>query len=527
MSGRTRGSKSLVVFNGASSLITQIIRITVLVWVNQYLIRRISPDEYALFPLVSSLLVFAECIKNIFTGGLGRYIVEADARGDDREVGRVVSSMFPFLVGVALLLASIGGLVIWRIDSLLELKSAQVGDARLMLGLLVLMLVMDFVIGPFTAGLYVRQRFVVQNMVDLGQEALRLIILLALLFGVSTRVLWLVAASTAAGLVRMCVLWGMTRRILPSVRLHRHLFSLETARKLMGFGAWTSVQGIVNLMSSTVPFLLLNRFGSAVDLACLHLGRLPEVQLRNLISVGLAPMVPALTSLYAREGSGALERLYFRGNRYILWMALAIIAPSVVFAGPIIDAYAGDKYKDAAVVMAVFLGRFPLIFCNAMFYHVAHASARIGAYYITEVVIQIGTLAALYVAIVNQGMGAIGAAVAISVAGTGLQILLTWPLGLRLVNRGWMEFMSKTLVPGLLPFAVAAGFCLGFRSLFELDSWLMIGAGFLCSTLIYAQVIWMFGLDSEDRMQLDRVLLRVRSLIGKARSQDVFRDDKV
>ena len=53
----------------------------------------------------------------------------------------------------------------------------------------------------------------------------------------------------------------------------------------------------------------------------------------------------------------SLGRLYFRGNRYILWMSLSLVAPLVVYSRSIIDAYVGDTYADAAVVMAILLGR--------------------------------------------------------------------------------------------------------------------------------------------------------------------------
>src|SRR5687767_4471689 len=91
-------SVRLYLTNASSSVITRLLQITVFVWVNFHLLRRITPEEYSLFPIVTSLIFFADVFKNIITGGLGRFIVEADSRGDQSGVTRIVSSIFPIVV---------------------------------------------------------------------------------------------------------------------------------------------------------------------------------------------------------------------------------------------------------------------------------------------------------------------------------------------------------------------------------------------------------------------------------------------
>ncbi len=50
MSARVEISKRLVLINSACTVATQFLSITVLVWLHQYLLLRISPSEYALYP---------------------------------------------------------------------------------------------------------------------------------------------------------------------------------------------------------------------------------------------------------------------------------------------------------------------------------------------------------------------------------------------------------------------------------------------------------------------------------------------
>src|SRR2546426_12080577 len=103
MSAAPENSARLYLTNAASSVTTRLLQLTVLVWVNQHLLKRIEPEENSLFPVMISLMYFADIFKNIITGGLGRYIVQADSRGDQSGGTRVVSSIFPGVLAAGFL----------------------------------------------------------------------------------------------------------------------------------------------------------------------------------------------------------------------------------------------------------------------------------------------------------------------------------------------------------------------------------------------------------------------------------------
>ena len=66
--------KKLALVNSASSLATYGIQISVLVWVHQYLIRRMSPEEYSLMPVLNSLLLIFPLFSTILTSGISHYV---------------------------------------------------------------------------------------------------------------------------------------------------------------------------------------------------------------------------------------------------------------------------------------------------------------------------------------------------------------------------------------------------------------------------------------------------------------------
>ena len=72
-------SKKTVLVNSSSFAITRAINILVLVWLYQHLLKRISPSEYSIYPVLMSLMAFAPLMTGVLTSGIGRYVVEAYA----------------------------------------------------------------------------------------------------------------------------------------------------------------------------------------------------------------------------------------------------------------------------------------------------------------------------------------------------------------------------------------------------------------------------------------------------------------
>ena len=94
-------SQRLVAINAASSLIKRLVSATVLFWMYQYLLTHISPEEFAIYPVLVALMSFAPLFFSMFTGGVSRHIVEAYALGESRRVAEIISSIVPLIAAAS------------------------------------------------------------------------------------------------------------------------------------------------------------------------------------------------------------------------------------------------------------------------------------------------------------------------------------------------------------------------------------------------------------------------------------------
>ena len=340
-------SKRVALINSTSGVCTRLLRATVLIWMYHYLLRRISQDEFASYALVTALMVFAPLFSTFFTSGISRYVVEACARGDERRATQVVSSIFPVLLFWGLLFIAAGWVFAWHINSFLTVLPKHLADVRLMMVLLVTDFAVQMVMTPFAVGFHVHQRYLLQNLIEIGLETFRMTLLFALLVGLGANVIWVVVASVVSNFLSVILMTTISLRLLPSLRVKLELFHWATARQLFSFGLWTTLNQLAGVIFINADIIVLNKLATASDVAVFKLGLEAFNQVNAMVVATLLPILPVLTSLYARGEGDRMGAGVLRGARYILWFSSFLILPIIIYRKPLITLYAGPGYRQS------------------------------------------------------------------------------------------------------------------------------------------------------------------------------------
>ena len=521
---RVEISKDLVIINALSSVLTRLVSVGLLVWVNKHLLERLSAEEYAPFPVVASVVVFTQIFMAVLTGAIARYVTEAYAKGDLRRVTEIVSSMMPAIAIGALAYAVLGGLASWKVGSFLTIEADQVAETQLMMGLLMASQAIATLTMPFTVGLYVRQKFVQLNLIQLGQQLLRLALLGVLLFGVSTRVVWVVVATEVSTLLGIVVTVALSRRLIPELRFERRLYRRKTASELISFGAWTMVGNFVWRIRTSSDAIILNKLGTATDVTAFYVGALPDRQMDGVMSVASNTLQPALTAMHATNKQGGLQRAYLRGNRIYLWIALAVAVPLVVFARELVTLYVGQTYIQAAAVVVLVVGVYPLTYASEMLYRIALAPARVRGFFSILIVAGLSKVAISILLVSKFGMGALGAAWSTLIVGAVAQLGFLWPLGLRMLELPFRRYLRETLLPGCFPGAVAAIACYVIKLALPAASWLSVSVDVALGLTAYGLAMRLV-LQPEDRADHASILIsRLKRRSPSGSSSDCLSD---
>ncbi|MES9903805.1 MAG: polysaccharide biosynthesis C-terminal domain-containing protein, partial [Sedimenticola sp.] len=498
-----------ILINSVSSLVTRLLSVTVLIWVQQYLLKRISVEEYSLLPVIYSLIIFLPLLTLILTSGVKRYVLEAYANNEDERIAVIVSTMFPlFCLGGGFLFL-IGITLAWQIDAVLRIDPEYIDDARIMLILIISLEALRVPVEAFSSGLYVKQRFVLQNVIKIASESVRMALLFTLLLGFSVSVISVVVATVVAGLMEIILLFVVSRRLLPSQRFDQSLFEWSIVKELTNFGGWSSLYGLAGMIRKAADPIILNHLSTPLDVTCFHLGSLVPIRLEVIVNQSFIGSVsPVVVGLHADKQDKKLKTIYLRLGRYAMWGVLLVIAPFLAYYEQIVTLYVGKDYLSAGTVMFLLLACYPVIYGNILYTSLANAKIRMRSLAIREAVSAVVNLMLTLLLVGHFQMGAVGAATATFIVyGLG-SILLFWPFGKGMVDATWREVWTDILLPGIMPFATAVVVMLLLASYYSVTSWIALVVNSVLGSIIYFVVLW-FMAKEIDKSQFREVLLNL------------------
>lgn len=506
-------SKKLVLINSASSVVVLVLNLTVLIWLQQYLLKRISPDEYALLPLVMAVMAFSPLLTMVLTGGLGRYITVAYARGDDEEITRICSTMFPLLLAGGGAFLAIGWFAAWHIDSLLEINPDYLGDARVMMALLVFSAAIRLPLAVFGSGFVVRQKLMLQDMIDVGCQLVRIVLLFALLFGFGAKVMWVTVALVVSELLSLAISIPISMRLVPAQRFKTGIFSRSVARELTGYGLWGFVDRAAETIKQAMDPIILNRYSTSFDVSVFHVAGIVPRQLKQILVPLSRPFIPVLAALHATNDHVRLRSIYLRVARYHCWVLALFVVPGVVLKDEIFFLYLGEQYLPAADVMAVLLIVTGLSGFNALGPAIVVACGDMRGIAQRMLLHQAVNLGLAFTLVAHLQFGAIGSAIAALITSLVVEVFVLWPYCRKVAGVSASSWLHEVVVPAVLPTLVMIGACVLMKSVFDANSWIVVLGIGAVSAILGVVVIVMACLREQDRRDLAMLATRAPSPI--------------
>ncbi len=504
-------SKRIVLINTASSAVALILNLSVLIWLQQYLLKRISPEEYSLVPIVMSIMAFAPLVTMVLTQGVGRYITIAYAKGDDEEVSRICSTMFPILVFAGLVLLGLGWLAAWHIDQLLDIAPEYVDDAQIMMALLVFSASLRVIFSLFGSGFIVKQKLMLQDLIDIGCQFLRIAVLFALLFGVSTQVLWVVVAMVVAEVTNIVISTIVSLRIFPEQRaIHLGHFRSYVAKEITSYGGWGFVQNVADTIKQSFDPIILNKFATAVDVSVFYVGGIAARQLRLMLVPFARPFLPILAALYATKDYSKLRNTYLRATRYHLWIILFVAVPAIIFSDEVMYLYLDGKYDQAGNIMAILLLVTVLNTFNSMGPAVVMAAGKVKEMSLRFLLIQSVNIILTVLLVVFLQQGASGSAVATLLTVVFLETTFMWPFCRKVAHTTTTLWVKEVVMPSLGSAIPSIVVCLFFQYIQFTSTWTEIVLVSALSMMLNLAVIMFYGLRHQDRIDMGRLAIRLK-----------------
>lgn len=478
----------------------------------QYLLTRITAEEFAILPVMTSLMVFAPLFFSFFTGGISRYVVEAYAKGDFTQVTVIVSSIFFPIAIVGVIFFTFGIAFSLNIEKFLNIAPGMTSSAQIIGVLLVSSFTLQMLVAPFLTGFHVRQKFIELNLIDISRDILRISLLLVFLLGIGPQVVWVAVATAISEAAHSLVIFMRSRQLVPELRITPSQFSWHQAHELTSFGFWTTLGRLGVVMHINAATILLNLYGTAQDVTSYYLGATFFRQINSTVGLAALPLQPALTAMYALDDKSRLANTVLRGGRYALWVSLAVAVPLIIYSDSFIHLYLEGEYTQASTVIVLLMAVFVFISPTALLPMAAMATKQARAFFLPAFLFQLMGLLLMIAFVIGTKWGAVGVTLSLTISMILSQILYFWYFCLKLTDKPFLTFIQRTLVPGYLPALFGGVTWVALNIYHPIETWSELIAYSILGGIVYIAVLFTKCLDKSEREDLNKVFNYVKSV---------------
>jgi O-antigen/teichoic acid export membrane protein len=263
--------------------------------------------------------------------------------------------------------------------------------------------------------------------------------------------------------VVLCLI--MAVRLLPWLRISPRLITREAFKNLFAFGAVVQVQGLLSVALNSIERAIAAPLVGLAGTGLLDIGKKLPSMAGSVPIAFASSFTPAASYLHGGlEGSperqDTVRRLYLRGARYMNLSAAYFCGLLTVMPGPILDVWMGKHYAGAAYLVVIFSISTQVHLMTGPGTSILKGIGRPQE----EFHYALPNVAALLVTVPISrlvlgrwtGLG-IATAVAISTLISASYFLIH---ANRLLKISALEYWKTVILPGLVPYAVAAPFAM-------------------------------------------------------------------
>jgi O-antigen/teichoic acid export membrane protein len=460
------------------------------------MVHTLGDGGYGLWVTVFSLTGYFGLVDQGIRPSLVRYVSRDQAAGDDDGLRRTMSSAVALYAIAGAVTLVVCAVVSWRIGSWFKIDPAMLPQARTTVLVAGASLALGFPLGVFAATLSGLQRYDLANLIGIGISILRALLFVAVLRS-GGGIVDLAWASLAANLLGHLLTILAVRRLLPRIGIGLRWVNRETLKRIGSYSGFAFVGALASSLAFQTDSLVITAFIGAASVTPFALAAGLVDNVRSLVHSATWVLSPTASEMETRGETGHLHAMLVAGSRYSVLLAGPVLAGLVIFGQDLLNTWVGPGYRNAGVVLVILavptLFSLPQSAASSMLYGISRHRGVV--------------LLSLLNALLNLGLSllwvkpfgligvALGTAVPLAlVGGITVGIYAARALEMPVMRYFWLGMIQPALL--CLAFIVPA---LAVHRIFHPTGWIPLALATGLPWLLFALVVWRWGLDSFER----------------------------
>ncbi|MEW6325004.1 MAG: oligosaccharide flippase family protein [Nitrospirota bacterium] len=310
-----------------------------------YMLAKLGAEQFGLWIILAVVTSYFGLLDLGVGASFIKHLTEAHTLDQRRRLNEIMATGWLFYLLFSLLIVAAGAAAR---DPILGLLSIEGDVAFIYAGTLAIFAVRS-TFQIYRSMLYALQRLDALNLIEIATglfNAAATIAALAAGYGLRG----VVTAALGTAIVHVSAEAIMAHRLCPGLTISPRRANLAVFRSLFRYGVQLQASRCAELIHLHVDKLLLSHVVGLTQVTMYELGAKVAGLTRSFPTVLLPAILPAASALEAQRNRADLLRLYERGSKYLVGLALPLAVFTVVSAQAIIDLWLGPGEFGGAVL---------------------------------------------------------------------------------------------------------------------------------------------------------------------------------
>lgn len=478
-------------------------------FVTPYISERMGIEAYGYVTLTKTIVEYGTLISTALNSYAVRFIGVEYHKGNYDKANGYFSSLLMANCFLGLVVLSLAAIFSLNIDAFLRIPPELLSDVRKLFVLSFVNFAITTIMAVFSAAAYLKDKlglyYFFRTLGYMGQG-----LSLILLFYFCDIRLYIIGISYIVdSLIILGSRIGMTQKLTPELRFHRHLFRFSLVRELVVNGIWNSVNALGNILNSGLDIMITNLMLTSTELGLLGVVKNFPMMFVMVYQVTAQLFQPALLKYYAQNDKEKLK------NTLTFSMKICGYVTYIVFAGFVAIGESfyrlwlpGEDAKTLYIltILALLPNAFEGIIYPCYYIYTLYVKNKIPC--MVTVACGILNVASMYFLIKDTSLG-IYAVLATTVVVMGVTSFITNPIYMCHCLKAEKGFLYKTILRGAAS-CIVMSFLLGSVGRYLAPgTWAALGGAIVLLAFLGSVVYFLMMFDREERkVLLERVFLR-------------------
>lgn len=294
------GKKQLII-NLLANIVSFSSSLLISFFLTPYLIATIGKEAYGFYPMSNNFVGYLTIITLALNSMASRFITIEIAKKNYRKAKEYFSSVFFSNVILALILIIPMSVIVFRIDSFLNVPNYMLIQVQVLFALVFISMIISIFTSIFGVATFAKNRLDMKSGAEVIQGIIKIGLYIILFSLFSPSLIFIGIVALIQSLTNLFIQMLFTKKLLPDFKLSLSLFDMQSVKELLVSGVWNSLNSLGSQLLLGVTLLITNIFISASSAGEIAIVQTMPHFISSIISMLFAVFMPRITLVYAEN----------------------------------------------------------------------------------------------------------------------------------------------------------------------------------------------------------------------------------